>query len=133
MSAEALFLLPGAQRDDPQVQSWFRGGEGPLRLMAQHWFAVMRDGGPDVHEIMHDGCPTACIGQAAFAYVGAFRAHVSIGFFQGATLPDPASLLEGAGKRMRHVKLPAGKTIHEAALRELIHQACLDMRRRVQA
>ncbi|MEI9965905.1 MAG: DUF1801 domain-containing protein [Caulobacteraceae bacterium] len=57
---------------------------------------------------MHDGHPTACVGDAAFAYVDAFRAHVNVGFFHGAALDDPAGLLEGTGKRMRHVKPSLG-------------------------
>jgi hypothetical protein len=39
---------------------------------------------------MHDGCPTACVGDAAFGYVAAFRDHVNVGFFFGALLQDPA-------------------------------------------
>jgi hypothetical protein len=30
---------------------------------------------------------------------------VNVGFFHGATLPDPARLLQGTGKFKRHVKL----------------------------
>ena len=68
----------------------------------------MRRRGADVHELMHDGCPTACVGDAAFGYVNAFREHVNVGFFTGAFLSDPDGLLEGTGKRMRHVKLRPG-------------------------
>jgi hypothetical protein len=73
------------------------------------------------------------VGDAAFGYVDAFRAHVNVGFFHGATLDDPAGLLEGAGKRMRHVKLRWGEPVDAAALNELIAAACRDIRLRVRS
>ena len=91
----------------------------------------MRGCGPDVRELLQDGHPTACVGDAAFGYVDAFRAHVNIGFFQGAALDDPAALLEGAGKRMRHVKLRWAQPPNAEALSELIVAAYRDIRSRL--
>lgn len=82
---------------------------------------------------MHDGHPTACVGDAAFAYVDAHKAHVAIGLYAGAALPDPIGLLGGAGKRMRHVKLRRGQPVDEGALRALLAAAYADMRARVAA
>jgi hypothetical protein len=121
-----LFLFPEAARRDPAVAAWF--ANGGLRDIAKTWLEVMRACGDDVREVMHDGMPTACVGEAAFAYVNAFTAHVNVGFFQGASLPDPAKLLEGDGRRMRHVKLRPGEPINEAALKALIAAAYRDMR-----
>ena len=121
--ADAPLLLPGAVRRDPAVEAWFDTAD-PLRLMLREWFEAMRGCGDDVRETMHDRCPTACAGEAAFAYVAAWRAHAAIGFFHGAGLADPAGLLEGAGKRMRHVKLRLGEERDEAALKQLIADAC---------
>jgi hypothetical protein len=56
---------------------------------------------------------------------------VNVGFFHGATLDDPARLLEGAGKRMRHVKPRWGEPVNAAALNDLIAAACRDIRSRV--
>lgn len=109
-----------------------RDHPGELGAIARHWFEVMRRCGEDVRELLHDGHPTACIGDAAFAYVNAFTAHVNVGFFRGAELADPAALLEGSGKFMRHVKLRPGVGIDERALRALIETACTDMRRRLE-
>ena len=130
-AADALFLLHGGQRQDPAVEAWFTG-DG-LRLLAQPWFERMRGCGPDVRELLHDGWPTACVDDAAFAYVAAFTAHVNVGFFHGADLPDPARLLTGSGKRMRHVKLRWGEPVNEAALGALIAAAYRDIRRRLNA
>lgn len=127
-----LFLLPSASEHDPRVEAWFAATD-PLRLMVQPWFERMRGLGEDVREVRHDGCPTLCIGDAAFAYVNAFKVHAAVGFFHGADLPDPARLLEGDGKRMRHVKLRPGAAIDEDALTALIAAAVEDMRRRLKA
>jgi hypothetical protein len=99
--------------------------------MAREWFGRMRSLGEDVRELMHDGCPVACVGDAAFGYVNAFRSHVNVGFFKGAVLRDPARLLEGTGKRMRHVKLKPGVDVDAVALTDLIHAAYQDMKARV--
>jgi hypothetical protein len=131
--ASALFRLSGAVRRDPEVDAWFAAPDHELRRMAEPWFETMRECGPDVLELMHDGNATACVGDAAFAYVGAFTAHANVGFFFGAELDDPAGLLEGAGKRMRHVKLRWGEPVNAGALKALIAAAHADIRQRLAA
>ena len=125
----SLFLFPSATERDPDVDAWLAAPE-PLRQLARPWFDALRDL-EDHRELIHDGHPTACCGEAAFAYVGAFTAHAAVGFYFGAELPDPANLLEGAGKRMRHVKLKWGRPIDRAALHRLIFAAHDDIRARL--
>lgn len=117
---------------DPAVDRWMRDHSGELGDIAKRWFDVMRQCGDDVRELLHDGHPTACVREAAFAYVNAFRDHVNVGFFRGAEIEDPASLLEGTGKLMRHVKLRPERVVDESALTKLIETAYLDMRRRLE-
>jgi len=81
-----------------------------------------------VRELLHDGHPTACVDNLAFGYVNAFKDHVNVGFFLGARLHDPAGLLEGSGRFMRHVKIRPGAVLDEAALRGLIVAAWEHMR-----
>ena len=57
---------------------------------------------------------------AWYAYARAFRAHVNLGFFQGVHLPDPAGLLEGTGKTLRHVKLRMPEEALARAVRALM-------------
>ena len=128
-----LFRFTRAVRRDPAVEAWMRDHESELGKIAQHWFAVMRDCGDDVRELLHDGHPTACVTDAAFAYVNAFKAHINVGFFRGAGLADPAGLLEGTGKFMRHVKLRPGCNIDTRALKKLIVTAYKDMQQCLQA
>jgi hypothetical protein len=125
--------FPSAVRRDPKVDAWFAAPDHELRRTAAPWFEQIRASGPDVRELLHDGCPTACVGDAAFAYVNAFAAHVNVGFYFGAMLPDPAALLQGVGKRMRHVKLRWGEPVNEPALSELIAAAYRDIRVRLKS
>jgi hypothetical protein len=106
---DALMRFPSAVKHDPAIDTWLRAQRDDLRSFVESWFSHMRKCGEDVRELMHDGCPTACVEDAAFGYVNAFRDHVNVGFFFGAFLKDPARLLEGTGKRMRHVKLRPGQ------------------------
>jgi hypothetical protein len=105
---------------------------GELGHIAHQWFEVMRRCGDEVRELLHDGCPVACLGDAPFGYVNAFTSHVSVGFFHGAALPDPGRLLQGNGKFMRHVKLRPGRETNTAALGGLIDAAYWDIKARVE-
>lgn len=127
-----LFLLHGGVKDNPEVDLWLTDQTPELGAIAHEWFTRMRRCGDDVLEVIHDGAPTACVGDVAFAYVNAFKANVNVGFFWGAELDDPSSLLEGSGKRMRHVKLRPGASINVEALAALIDAAYADIKRRLE-
>jgi len=117
---------------DPAIDAWMKKHQGPLGAIAREWFQVMRRCGDEVRELVHDGCPVACLGDAPFGYVNVFTSHVNVGFFQGASLPDPHRLLQGAGKFMRHVKLRPGTVPHTAALSKLINAAYWDIKSKVE-
>ena len=125
--------FPDAVERDPAIEGWMREHAGALGAIAQRWFEVMRNCGDDVRELLHDGHPTACVDDAAFGYVDAFAAHVNVGFFRGAEIPDPEGLLEGAGRFMRHVKLRPERDVDGAALGRLIETAYADMKGRLNA
>jgi hypothetical protein len=128
-----LMRFPDSARRDPRVDAWLRERPGELGAIARHWFGVMRNCGDDVREVLHDGHPTACVGDAAFGYVNVFKAHVNVGFFHGAHLPDPTGLLDGTGKFMRHVKLGPGRQVDVTALTRLVETAYADMKQRLAA
>lgn len=129
---EELWRFPSARKRDPAVEAWFAEGPIELRSIARDWFEEIRGCGADIRELIHDGCPVACAEDAAFAYVNAFKAHVNVGFFYGALLEDPAGLMEGSGKRMRHVKLTPDREPNAKALRALIQAAYADVRARLE-
>jgi O-acetyl-ADP-ribose deacetylase (regulator of RNase III) len=128
----ALLCFPGAVKRDPAIEVWMHEHAGALGTIAQRWFAIMRGCGDDVRELLHDGHPTACVGDAAFAYVNAFRTHVNVGFFRGAEIADHEGLLEGTGRFMRHVKLRPERAVDATALTKLIETAYNDMKRRLE-
>jgi hypothetical protein len=128
---DGFLRFPSAVKHDPAIDAWLRAQRDDLRPFVETWFMRMRQCGVDVRELMHDGCPTACVGDAAFGYVNAFTEHVNVGFFFGALLKDPARLLEGTGKRGRHVKLRPGREGDAAALAQLIDAAYVDIKARL--
>jgi hypothetical protein len=125
--------FPSSVKRDQAIEVWMHDHAGELGEIAQRWFEVMRDCGDEVRELLHDGHPTACVGDAAFGYVNAFTAHVNVGFFRGAEIADPDGLLEGTGRFMRHVKLRPDREVNDKALKELIETAYIDMKKRLEA
>jgi hypothetical protein len=133
MNTDALFRLSLGMRRDPAVEAWLSRQPGELGVIARKWFERIRACGFDVLEMMHDGCPVVCVRDVPFAYFNVFKAHVNVGFFLGAELEDPGHLLQGTGKRMRHVKLRPGTPLDSKALSALIRQSYDDVRERLRA
>ena len=127
-----LLRFNGAVQRDPAIDAWMKEHSGELGAIAHQWFQVMRSCGDEVRVLLHDGCPVACLGDVPFAYVNVFTSHVNVGFFQGAALPDPARLLQGNGKFMRHVKLRPGTPTDPASLHKLIEAAYSDIKARIE-
>jgi hypothetical protein len=127
-----LLRFNGTVERDPAIDAWMQEHAGELGAIAQKWFELMRKSGDEVRELLHDGCAVACLGDAPFGYVNVFTSHVNVGFFHGAALPDPARLLQGAGKFMRYVKLKPGMVTNAVALGRLIDVAYGDIKTRVE-
>ena len=127
-----LLRFDGAVKRDPAIDTWLNEQAGDWGSIARQWFEEMRQCGDEVRELLHDGCPVACLGDAPFGYVNVFTSHVNVGFFHGAALPDPARLLQGSGRFMRHVKLRPGTAANHTALSRLIDAAYADIKERVE-
>jgi hypothetical protein len=127
-----ILRFNGAVKHDPAIDAWLIARASDLGAIAQKWFEAMRRCGDEVRELVHDGCPVACLGDAPFGYVNVFTSHVNVGFFHGAALPDPTAMLLGNGKDMRHVKLRPGMETDDEALAKLIDLAYLDIKARVE-
>jgi hypothetical protein len=123
----ALFRVNGAAPRSVAIDDWLASLSAERGDLARRWFERMRACGAGVREVMHDGQATACVEDVPFAYVGVFRDHVNVGFFHGASLADPAGLLEGSGKSMRHVKLRPGVPVDDTSLDALIAAAHRDV------
>lgn len=106
----------------PQVDNYIDALSGEIQVLAARIRSLIFDTVPDVEEALKWGMPVYSL-EKSFCYVKAATKHVNLGFDRGAVLVDPAGLLEGTGKMMRHVKLKPGQDIPEQELRRLIEQA----------
>ena len=64
-----------------------------------------------------------------YAYVGVTPSHVNLGFYRGAALSNPAGLLEGAGRNLRHVKIRDVVSTERPALTALLRDAIAERKR----
>jgi hypothetical protein len=132
MMRTELLRFNGALERDPAIDAWMKEHAGELGAIAQQWFEVMRKCGDEVRELLQNGCPVACLGDAPFGYVNVFTSRVNVEPFHGAALPDPARLFQGTGKFMLHVMLRPETGTNAAALGRLIHTAYSDIKARVE-
>ena len=58
-----------------------------------------------------------------YAYIMPMRGYINLGFYQGAVLADPETLLEGTGKGLRHVKIRSLAEANRRAVRALVAMA----------
>lgn len=49
--------------------------------------------------------------------------YVNLGFWHGTCIPDPDGLLEGTGKKMRHIKIQNLEMVENASVRNLVAAA----------
>ncbi|MBV6645545.1 MAG: hypothetical protein KI790_08860 [Cyclobacteriaceae bacterium] len=128
---DKLLLYTGKDLQDLTMDVWLQNKAQVLRPLAIKWFDQIKSCGHDVQDIFHDGYPIGCVDHAPFAYVNVFSAHVNVGFFYGADLADENGILEGNGKRMRHVKLKPGSEPEDHHISSLIEASYLDIKKRL--
>lgn len=91
--------------------------------------ATIRAVHPDVTEVSYPGYDAVSYGigprkvKEGYAYLMPQKDRVNLGFYQGASLIDPAGLLEGTGKALRHIKVRDAGMADSPALRDLLAQA----------
>ena len=61
-----------------------------------------------------------------YVYISLHKKHVNLGFYYGATLSDPNNLLEGTGKRLRHIKIKQRSEALTPEIKQLIIEAIAD-------
>ena len=99
-----------------------------VRAILSQIRSMVRDSLPEANatEIIYHGAlgygPTAS-GFDRILYVAPQNGYVNLGFFYGTGIPDPAGLLEGTGKRMRHVKIKSVQAAQNSALLPLVREA----------
>lgn len=58
-----------------------------------------------------------------FAYFMPGARQITFGFWRGSELPDPRGLLQGAGEKMRHMKLKLGEQLPLEAIERFVREA----------
>lgn len=58
-----------------------------------------------------------------YGYICPLKDYVRLGFYLGGELPDPEKLLEGSGKRLRHIKIYSLQEAEDPAVRALVEAA----------
>jgi len=105
-----------------------------IRPILDQMRAIVLSIDPEAVEIVRLGDRAATYGvgskkmKEGYCYVMPHKKWANLGFYQGATLPDPEGLLEGTGAKMRHVKIRTLEAANSAAIKALI-KAALNERR----
>jgi hypothetical protein len=100
-----------------------------MRPIARRLRQIVADVDPDTVEVVRLGDRVATYGigpkkmSEGYAYIMPHKNWVNLGFYMGAELPDPAGLLEGTGKKLRHVKVRSVEDAERPEIRALIERA----------
>lgn len=110
------------------------GHEPKIEQIARGLRTLILECDPDAVEVVRLGDHAASFGlgpkkmSEAYAYIMPKSAYVNLGFYNGAALADPAGLIEGTGKRLRHVKVHSSDEVGQPALLQLIAAARAERR-----
>ena len=110
------------------------GSSSQVREIAERLRALIVEVYPEVVEVPWPKQKIAGYGVGPkkmsehLCYIGAFKAHVNLGFYYGAVLPDPEGLMDGTGKNLRHIKITRVEAADQPAVRDLL-EAALEERR----
>lgn len=127
----AILRFSGNDIQDIAFNEWLDQKSPDLHPLVIKWFNAIQDIGEIVDVIFHDNHPVGCVEGAPFVYVNAYKAHVNIGFFYAAEFPDKFGLLEGNGKRMRHIKLFPDRQYDDEKIQSLLELAYADILERL--
>ena len=118
----------------PTVEEFLATYPPHVQEMALRVRALVREVLPDALEMID--LPAKLIGygtknsyKGTICVISPYANHVNLGFARGTSLPDPSGLLEGTGKRARHVKLKALEDVNQPALRTLLEAAVTEHQR----
>lgn len=109
---------------NPTVEEWLEKFPPDRQLMIRELIAVARQNMPGAHEFIYHDAAGYSLNDSPFdriCYIAPQnKGYVNFGFFFGAGLPDPKQLLEGEGKRIRHVKVWSVDEAKNPALAKLV-------------
>ena len=104
-------------------EDWLEGVEPRLRPLATELRRMFLEAAPDLRESIKWGNPCFEKKLRVFYIASQGDRYVTLGLWQGAMIPNPEGLIEGTGKRMRHVKIRSAEELEEPAVGRIIRQA----------
>lgn len=107
---------------DQQVDDYIANLSGWQREVAQRLQTIVTDAAPGAREVFKWSQPVYEV-NGPVCYFKAFKNSLNFGFWRGVDLEDPYGLLEGAGDKMRHVKLSGAEDVHAEAFTDYVRQA----------
>ncbi len=107
---------------DPQVDEFIEGLENPVQEIVSELRTLVFDAYPEIDEGLKWANPSYAK-EGLVCYMETAKGHVNFGFYRGAELRDESKLLEGDGKKMRHVRLNRTDEIRVDELKLLIWDA----------
>lgn len=100
-----------------------------IREIIEKLRSIAKAGMPGAHEFLYHDAITYQLSKSPgtwICYISPQRNYVRLGFFFGNNLIDPMKLLDGTGKRMRHVKVRTAGEAGTDDLADLIRGAWAD-------
>jgi hypothetical protein len=100
-----------------------------MRPIAERLREIVVEVDPETVEVVRLGDRAATYGvgpkkmSEGYAYILPHKNWVNLGFYKGADLPDPAGLMEGTGKKLRHVKVRSVEDAERPEISTLIEEA----------
>ena len=107
---------------EKSVDGWMSRLEPSLSPIAEALRAYVVRADPELRESIKWGNPVY-EKAGKVCYLASGKGYMSLGFFEGASLSDPLGLIEGTGKRMRHVKVRRVEDIQEGQVASWVREA----------
>lgn len=100
-----------------------------MRPIAQRLREIVLNVDPNTVEVVRLGDRAATYGvgpkkmSEGYAYILPYKNWVNLGFFKGADLPDASGLMEGTGKKLRHIKIRSLQDTERPEIITLLEEA----------
>jgi hypothetical protein len=103
------------------VDAYIANLDPSIRKLAEKVRSVTTRALPSALESLKMGIPTYSINGISIAAIADYTHHINLYFFSGAKLSS--TLLEGTGKRIRHIKIQDTRDVKKAEFARLLNEA----------
>ena len=104
------------------VEAFIRQAAPSVRPVLRQLRKLVLEALPGAEEEIKWGRPVYSL-RGIVCYLAAAADHASLGFYRGVELDDPSGILEGGGKKLRHLKVYKQNDIQDSAFSHLLREA----------